>query len=62
MSSYDLSRKQFFSCTIYCLIPSNHIITIIIVVKRTLYSEKNVNSLNVEYFLAVNIQNFDKNG
>ena len=31
-------------------------------VKRTLYSEKNMNSLNVEYFLAMNIQNLDKNG
>ena len=30
--------------------------------KRTLYSEKNMNSLNVEYFLAMNIQNLDKNG
>ena len=29
--------------------------------KRTLYSEKNMNSLNVEYFLAMNIQNLDKN-
>ena len=26
------------------------------------YSEKNMNSLNVEYFLAMNIQNLDKNG
>ena len=31
-------------------------------VKRTLYSEKNMNSLNVEYFLAMNMQNLDKNG
>ena len=30
--------------------------------KRTLYSEKNMNSLNVEYFLAMDIQNLDKNG
>ena len=30
--------------------------------KRTLYSEKNMNSFNVEYFLAMNIQNLDKNG
>ena len=29
-------------------------------IKRTLYSEKNMNSLNVEYFLAMNIQNLDK--
>ena len=33
-----------------------------LVFKRTLYSEKNMNSLNVEYFLAMNIQNLDKNG
>ena len=31
-------------------------------IKRTLYSEKNMNSLNVEYILAMNIQNLDKNG
>ena len=31
-------------------------------VKRTLYSEKNMNSLNVEYFLAMNMQNLDTNG
>ena len=30
-------------------------------IKRTLYSEKNMNSLNVEYFLAMNFQNLDKN-
>ena len=28
--------------------------------KRTLYSEKNMNSLNVEYFLAMNIQIWEK--
>ena len=32
------------------------------VIKRTLYSEKKYESLNVEYFLAMNIQNLDKNG
>ena len=31
-------------------------------VKRTLYSEKNMNSLNVEYFSAMNVQNLNKNG
>ena len=31
-------------------------------IQRTLYSEKNMNSLNVESFLAMNIQNLDKNG
>ena len=30
--------------------------------KRTLYSERNMNSLNVEYFWAMNIPNLDKNG
>ena len=30
------------------------------VIKRTLYSEKNMNSLNVEYFLAMNIQIWTK--
>ena len=30
--------------------------------KRTLHSGKNMNSLNVEYVLAMNIQNLDKNG
>ena len=29
-------------------------------IKRTLYSEKNMNSLNVEYFLAMNIQIWTK--
>ena len=32
---------------------------LLMIIKRTLYSEKNMNSLNVEYFLAMNIQNLD---
>ena len=30
--------------------------------KNTVLRKKNMNSLNVEYFLAMNIQNLDKNG
>ena len=46
-------------------VPNEVIVTVYTqnaILKRTLYSEKNMNSLNVEYFLAMNIQNLDKNG
>ena len=46
-------REEYMNNKIICY---NHLL------KRTLYSEKNMNSLNVEYFLAMNIQNLDKNG